>query len=98
MVLKKNLGRAKGQEILFGEPPRYFCYITNLWDLPADEIVWLANDRCDQENLIEPLKNGVQALKIPLDNLRSNWAYMVITALATTIWEAALTVCALVVS
>ena len=30
--------------------------------MSADEIVLLANDRCNQENLIEQLKNGVQAL------------------------------------
>ena len=41
-----------------------------------------ANDRCEQENLIEQLKNGVHALRAPVDNLVSNWAYMVMTALA----------------
>jgi len=42
----------------------------------------LANDRCDQENLIQQLKSGVQAMKMPVDNLVSNWAYMVMAALA----------------
>ena len=41
-----------------------------------------ANDRCDQENVIEQLKNGVNALRVPLYDLVSNWAYMVIAALA----------------
>ena len=41
---------------------RYFFYITNDGTTPAEEIVFLANDRCNQENLIEQLKNGVQAL------------------------------------
>ena len=43
-----------------------------------------ANERCDQENLIEQLKNGVKAMKLPVDNLVSNWAYMVMASLAWT--------------
>jgi len=30
----------------------------------------------------EQLKNGVNAMRMPVDDLRSNWAYMVMTALA----------------
>ena len=46
------------------------------------EIVFAANDRCNQENLHAQLKHGVCALQAPVDNLVSNWAYMVMTALA----------------
>ena len=46
------------------------------------EVVYFANDRCDHENDIEQLKNGVKALRMPSDDLVSNWAYMVIAALA----------------
>ena len=45
-------------------------------------MVFAANDRCNQENHIEQLKNGVSALRAPLDSLGSNWAYMVMAALA----------------
>jgi hypothetical protein len=38
--------------------------------------------RCDQENVIEQLKNGVNAMRMPVNDLLSNWAYMVIAALA----------------
>ncbi len=61
---------------------RYFFYITNDHQTPASEIVFLANERCDQENLIEQLKNDVRALQMPVDNLVSNWAYMVMASLA----------------
>jgi len=44
--------------------------------------VALANGRCDQENVIEQLKNGVNAMRMPVDDLLSNWAYMVMSALA----------------
>ncbi len=45
----------------------------------------LANGRCHQENLIEQLKNGVRAMQMPVDNLVSNWAYMVMASLAWTL-------------
>ena len=50
--------------------------------MTAEEVVFSANDRCDQENLIAQLKNGVHALTAPVDNLVSNWAYMVMASLA----------------
>ena len=76
IVLRKKLVVEKGQLWLF-EPDRYFFYITNDRTTPASEIVFLANDRCDQENLIAQLKGGVKALAMPVDDLVSNWAYMV---------------------
>ena len=48
VVLRKKLVVEKGQLWLF-EPDRYFFYITNDRTTPASEIVFLANDRCDQE-------------------------------------------------
>jgi hypothetical protein len=81
VVVRKNIAVEKGQQLLF-EKVEYFCYITNDWVSEADEIVFLANDRCDQENLLAQLSGGVRALRAPVDNLESNWAYMVMTALA----------------
>ena len=91
VVLRKRLVVEKGQLWLF-EPDRYFFYITNDRTTPASEIVFLANDRCDQENLIGQLKSGVKALAMPVDDLVSNWAYMVMAALAWTLkaWSALL--------
>jgi hypothetical protein len=89
VVLRKKLVVEKGQLWLF-EPDRYFFYITNDRTTPASEIVFLANDRCDQENLIAQLKSGVKALSMPVDNLVSNWAYMVMASLAWSLkaWSA----------
>jgi len=84
VVVRKNLSREKGEHVLFDDI-RYFFYITTRWDLSAEEVVYLANERCDQENLIEQLKNGVNAMRMPVDNLLSNWAYMVITSIAWTL-------------
>jgi hypothetical protein len=51
----------------------------------AEEVVFLANDRCNQENLIAQLKGGVRALQAPVDSLESNWAYRVMASLAWTL-------------
>jgi hypothetical protein len=84
IALRKKISVEKGQEKLF-EQYVYFFYITNDRKSSAEQIVFLANDRCDQENLIEQLKNGVRAMRNPLDNLHSNWAYMVMSSLAWTL-------------
>jgi hypothetical protein len=84
VVLRKQLSVAQGQQRLFDEI-RYFFYITNDRISPVPTIVRQANERCNQENLIEQLKNGVQALRMPVDNLVSNWAYMVMASLAWTL-------------
>jgi Transposase DDE domain group 1 len=84
VALRKNISRSRGEQVLFDEI-RYFFYITTRRDLTAHQIVQLANERCDQENLVGQLKSGVNALRVPLYDLVSNWAYMVIAALAWNI-------------
>ena len=81
VVLRKNLSIERGEQALFDEI-RYFFYITNRRDLAWYEVVQDANERCNQENVIEQLKNGVNAMRMPVDDLNSNWAYMVMAALA----------------
>jgi hypothetical protein len=84
VVVRKNISREKGELRLYDEI-RYFFYITNEWVDDAEAIVLGpdgANGRCHQENLIQQMQAGVPALQAPVDNLVSNWAYMVMTALA----------------
>lgn len=81
VVVWKDLERYRGQLKLFDDAKCFF-YITNDWDLSAEEVVLHAHRRCHQENLIEQQKNGVRSLTAPLDNFYSNWAYMVIASLA----------------
>ncbi len=81
IVVRKNISVEKGEQLLFDRVV-YFFYITNIWDNEADELVWSANERCDQENLLAQLHGGVRALRAAVDNLESNGAYMVMTALA----------------
>lgn len=92
IVVRKNLSVAMGETVLFPDV-RYFFYLTNDWDTPAEKLVLKANGRCNQENaVIEQHKNDVRSLRAPLDTLESNWAYMVIASLAGTlkIWSALL--------
>jgi len=84
VAVRKNISRTRGEQVLFDEI-RYFFYITTRTDLSAAEVVACANERCDQENVIEQLKNGINALRVPLYDLVSNWAHMVIAALAWNI-------------
>ena len=84
VVLRKNLSVEKGERVLFDDI-RYFFYITNIEDRSAAQIVFFCNGRCNQENLIEQLKNGLNALRMPVGDLVSNWAYMVMASLAWTL-------------
>ncbi len=81
IVVRKDLAVEKGEQWLFDDY-RYFFYLTNDWKSSPAEIVYLANERCNQENLHAQLKGGVRALQAPVDTLESNWAYMVMVGLA----------------
>jgi len=37
-------------------------------------VVEHANKRCNQENVIEQIKNGVNATRMPVRDLQSHWA------------------------
>jgi len=84
VALRKDITKMKGELALFPEI-RYFFYITTRTDLTPAEVVACANERCDQENVIEQLKNGVNAMRVPMYDLLSNWAYMVMASLAWNI-------------
>ena len=81
VVVEKDLSVEQGERVLFPDFRRFF-YITNRDDLSKSDVVFEANKRCNQENLIDQLKNGVRSLKTPVGDLLSNWAYMVMASLA----------------
>ena len=81
VVVRKNLSVEKGEEALFDDI-RYFFYITNDTKMSARQVVRFINGRCDHENDIEQLKNGINAMRMPSGDLHSNGAYMVMAALA----------------
>lgn len=83
VALRKLIRVEKHQQLLFYER-RFFFYVSNVRNdqLSVEQVVFDANARCNQENVIEQLKNGVQAMRMPADNLVANWAYLVIGSLA----------------
>jgi hypothetical protein len=91
VVVWKELEVHRGQQRLFDDE-RCFFYITNDEQKPAEEIVFDANRRCNQENLLQQLKSDVRSLTAPVDNLLSNWAYMLMGSLAWSLkaWTALL--------
>jgi len=89
VVVWKELDVYQGQKRLFDDA-RCFFYLTNDEEKPAEEIVFDANQRCNQENLLAQLKGGVRSLTAPVDSLLANWAYMVMASLAWSLkaWAA----------
>ena len=84
VALRKNLSIERGDNVLFDEY-RYFFYITNDWELTADQVIDEAHQRCNQENLIGNLKSGVRALHAPVNTLNANWAYMTMACIGATL-------------
>ena len=82
-MLRKTISVKQGQVLLIPEI-RYHFYITNVSksELTARQVIRESNKRCNQENLIEQMKNGVHAMRMPCDTLLANDAYMVCAALA----------------
>ena len=82
VVVRKNLSVERGELALFDDI-RYFFYITNDATSPRERVVFECNARCNQENLIAQMNDGgVGAFRMPVGDLVSNWAYMVIASLA----------------
>ena len=83
VALRKTIEVHQGDAQLFPEV-RFHFYITNVRSavLSARQVIREANDRCNQENLIEQTKNGVHAMRMPCDTLLANDAYMVVACLA----------------
>jgi hypothetical protein len=81
VIIRRNLVVSEPREQRLFEDYRYFFYLTNDEDSAPEEVVFTANDRCQQENVLAQLK-AVRALHAPVDNLLSNNAYMLIASLA----------------
>jgi hypothetical protein len=81
IIVRKNLMVSEPRQQRLFDDYRYLLYLTNDWKSTPAEIVFSANDRCQQENIVAQL-NAVRALHAPVDNLLSNNAYMLIASLA----------------
>jgi hypothetical protein len=81
VIVRKDLRVSEPKQGRLFETYSYFFYLTNDWDSTPAQIVFSANDRCQQENVIAQLA-AVRALHAPVNDLLSNGAYMLMTALA----------------
>jgi hypothetical protein len=82
VIVRKHIQERERGQMQFLPSYEYLFYIANDWTSTPAEIVFSANNRCNQENLVAQLGSGVRALRAPVDNLMSNWAYMVMASLA----------------
>lgn len=91
VAVRKNLSIEKGENVLYPDV-RFFFYITNDKKMSKQQVVREAAQRCNQENLIAQLKNGVRALHAPVNSLNANWAYMFMASMAWSLkaWAALL--------
>lgn len=83
IVLRKRIRVTEGQ-LELEDQIRYFFYVTNIRvsRMSPTRVVRENNARCHQENLIEQLKNGVGATRLPVAEFYANWAYLIIGSLA----------------
>jgi hypothetical protein len=81
IILRKNLNVYEPQQQRLFETYEYRFYLTNDREQTPEQIVFSANDRCNQENHLAQLYSA-RALHAPVDNLLSNEAYMLMTSLA----------------
>ena len=84
VVIRKHISKEKGEQVLFPEVRHFFSTVRER-KLTAEEVVFEANDRCNQENVLAELHGGVRALQAPVNTLESNGAWMVMTSLAWTL-------------
>jgi hypothetical protein len=82
VALRKNLSVERGEDALFCES-RYFFYITNDWDMTADQVVAQARSRSNREPH-QPAQDRGARLHAPVNTLCANWAYMSMASLAET--------------
>ncbi len=81
IVVRQTIMVEKGQLRLLDEAVHWF-YLTNDGEATPRALVFKANDRCDQDNLTAQFNGVAPALRAAVDNLVTDWAYMVMTALA----------------
>ena len=83
VVKRQRVEVSEGQDALFVEY-RYRFIITNIpkSQMNAASVLRFAYGRCDQENIIEQMKNGIAALRMPTGELLANGAFLMCGQLA----------------
>ncbi len=83
LIIRKQKIRVAGEDGALFDEYRYRYVLSNLpKSIPAEKVVRLTYERCDQEKVIEQLKNGVSAFRMPLGQMDANSAFLKLGALA----------------
>lgn len=85
LIIVRKILNVTEQGRLF-EDYRYFFYLSNLpcQSYLSTDVIYESNKRCNQENVLAQL-GAARALHAPVDELVSNWAYMVMASLSWTL-------------
>ena len=81
---RKNISVENGEDGMFDQLRYFFLRDERRLssEMSATDVIFHSNARCNQENIIKQLKNGVPAMRMPAGDLNANWAYMVIAIIA----------------
>jgi hypothetical protein len=82
LVIRRQLIQEADRQGELFELWRYRYVLTNLRGRSAEEVLDLTYQRCDQENVIEQLKNGIAGMRLPTGELLSNAAFLACARLA----------------
>jgi len=85
LVIRRQLLHETDRQGHLFEKWRYRFCITNLTGCSAADVVDLTYERCDQENVIEQLKNGVSGLSMPTASAPANAAFLRCARLAANL-------------
>lgn len=82
LIIRRQRIKESKQGELF-ELWRYRYVLTNLpKSVSTEKAVRTTYERCDQENVIEQLQNGVAAMRMPTGGFLANWAYLACARIA----------------
>lgn len=82
-VRRQQVEVSEGQERLYTEyRDRFIITDYRFGEMNTAEVVRFAYGRCDQENIIEQLKNGIAAMRMPTGELLANGAFLMAGQLA----------------
>jgi hypothetical protein len=81
VIRRQKIEASDGQGQLF-DLWRYRYVLSNLRRESAQDVMDLTYQRCDQENIIEQLQNGIAGMRMPTGELLSNGAHLTCARLA----------------
>lgn len=82
LIIRRQLIEETDAQGQLFERCRYRFALTNIPDAPPQDVLDLTYERCDQENIIEQLQNGVAAMRMPTGDFYANAAFLTCARLA----------------